>query len=278
DPGDEVIIPQPSFVCYAPIVILMGGKPVIIETKAENEFRLTAEELKNAITPRTKLLILPYPNNPTGAIMERKHLESIAEVLSETNIMIVSDEIYAELTYEGKHVSIANIEGMKDRTIVVNGFSKCYSMTGWRMGYAAGPEPVIRQMLKIHQYAIMCAPTTSQYAAIEALREGDRDIEHMQQDYNQRRRLIIDGFRKIGLDCFEALGAFYVFPSIRSTGLTSEEFCEKLLLRYKVAAIPGTAFGKSGEGHIRCCYAASVEDIIEALRRIELFVNELKQS
>ena len=278
DPGDEVIIPQSSFVCYAPIVILMGGKPVIIETKAENEFRLTAEELKNAITPRTKLLILPYPNNPTGAIMERKHLESIAEVLSETNIMIVSDEIYAELTYEGKHVSIANIEGMKDRTIVVNGFSKCYSMTGWRMGYAAGPEPVIRQMLKIHQYAIMCAPTTSQYAAIEALREGDRDIEHMQQDYNQRRRLIIDGFRKIGLDCFEALGAFYVFPSIRSTGLTSEEFCEKLLLRYKVAAIPGTAFGKSGEGHIRCCYAASVEDIIEALRRIELFVNELKQS
>lgn len=275
NPGDEVIIPQPSFVCYAPIVSLIGGKPVIIETKAENEFRLTADELRNAITPKTKLLVLPYPNNPTGAIMQRQHLESIADVLSETDIMIVSDEIYAELTYEGKHVSIANIDGMKERTVVVNGFSKAYSMTGWRLGYAAGPEHVIKHMLKIHQYAIMCAPTTSQYAAIEALREGDGDIRYMQEDYNQRRRLIIDGFRKIGLECFEALGAFYVFPSIRSTGLSSEEFCENLLRKYKVAAIPGSAFGKSGEGHIRCCYAASVEDIVEALRRIELFVNEL---
>lgn len=275
NPGDEVIIPQPSFVCYAPIVSLLGGKPVIIETKVENKFRLTAEELRSAITPKTKLLVLPYPNNPTGAIMEREHLESIADVLSETNIMVVSDEIYAELTYESKHVSIANIEGMKERSIVVNGFSKAYSMTGWRMGYAVGPAPVIKQMVKIHQYAIMCAPTTSQYAAIEALREGDRDIAHMLEDYNQRRRLIIDGFRKIGLDCFEALGAFYVFPCIRSTGLTSEEFCEKLLRNYKVAAIPGSAFGESGEGFIRCCYAASVEDITEALRRIELFIDQL---
>jgi aminotransferase len=274
-PGDEVIIPQPSFVCYAPIVSLLGGKPVIIETKVENKFRLTAEELRSAITPKTKLLVLPYPNNPTGAIMEREHLESIADVLSETNILVVSDEIYAELTYESKHVSIANIEGMKERSIVVNGFSKAYSMTGWRMGYAVGPAPVIKQMVKIHQYAIMCAPTTSQYAAIEALREGDRDIAHMLEDYNQRRRLIIDGFRKIGLDCFEALGAFYVFPCIRSTGLTSEEFCEKLLRNYKVAAIPGSAFGESGEGFIRCCYAASVEDITEALRRIELFIDQL---
>jgi aminotransferase len=275
NPGDEVIIPQPSFVCYAPIVSLLGGKPVIIETKVENKFRLTAEELRSAITPKTKLLVLPYPNNPTGAIMEREHLESIADVLSETNILVVSDEIYAELTYESKHVSIANIEGMKERSIVVNGFSKAYSMTGWRMGYAVGPAPVIKQMVKIHQYAIMCAPTTSQYAAIEALREGDRDIAHMLEDYNQRRRLIIDGFRKIGLDCFEALGAFYVFPCIRSTGLTSEEFCEKLLRNYKVAAIPGSAFGESGEGFIRCCYAASVEDITEALRRIELFIDQL---
>lgn len=275
NPGDEVIIPQPSFVCYAPIVSLLDGKPVIIETKVENKFRLTAEELRSAITPKTKLLVLPYPNNPTGAIMEREHLESIADVLSETNIMVVSDEIYAELTYESKHVSIANIEGMKERSIVVNGFSKAYSMTGWRMGYAVGPAPVIKQMVKIHQYAIMCAPTTSQYAAIEALREGDRDIAHMLEDYNQRRRLIIDGFRKIGLDCFEALGAFYVFPCIRSTGLTSEEFCEKLLRNYKVAAIPGSAFGESGEGFIRCCYAASVEDITEALRRIELFIDQL---
>lgn len=272
NPGDEVIIPQPSFVCYAPLVSLVGGKPVIVETKVENMFRLTADELRNAITPKTKLLILPFPNNPTGAIMEREHLEGIAEVLAETDIMVVSDEIYAELTYESKHVSIANIKGMKERSVVINGFSKAYSMTGWRMGYAVGPAPVIKQMTKIHQYAIMCAPTTSQYAAIEALRNGDSDIERMQEEYNRRRRLITDGFRRIGLDCFEARGAFYVFPSISRTGLTSDEFCERLLLEQKVAVIPGNAFGNSGEGFIRCCYAASVEDIVEALCRIEVFL------
>ena len=275
NPGEEVIIPQPSFVCYAPLVSLAGGEPVIVETKVENMFRITAEELRNAITPKTKLLILPYPNNPTGAIMERTHLEKIAEVLAGTGITVLSDEIYAELTYGTKHVSIANIEGMKERSIVINGFSKSYSMTGWRMGYAVGPEPIIKQMTKIHQYAIMCAPTTSQYAAIEALRNGDCDIERMQNEYNQRRRLITDGFRRLGLDCFEAKGAFYVFPSIRSTGLTSDEFCERLLLSQKVAAIPGNAFGDSGEGFIRCCYAASVEDIVEALRRIEKFLADL---
>ena len=275
NPGEEVIIPQPSFVCYAPLVSLAGGEPVIVETKVENMFRITAEELRNAITPKTKLLILPYPNNPTGAIMERTHLEEIAEVLAGTGITVLSDEIYAELTYGTKHVSIANIEGMKERSIVINGFSKSYSMTGWRMGYAVGPEPIIKQMTKIHQYAIMCAPTTSQYAAIEALRNGDCDIERMQNEYNQRRRLITDGFRRLGLDCFEAKGAFYVFPSIRSTGLTSDEFCERLLLSQKVAAIPGNAFGDCGEGFIRCCYAASVEDIVEALRRIEKFLADL---
>lgn len=275
NPGDEVIIPQPSFVCYAPLVTLVGGQPVIIETKVENMFRITAEELRNAITPKTKLLILPYPNNPTGGIMEREHLESIAEVLAETDIMVLSDEIYAELTYGTKHTSIANIKGMKERSIVINGFSKAYSMTGWRMGYAVGPAPIIKQMTKIHQYAIMCAPTTSQYAAIEALRQGDVDIERMHEEYNRRRRLITDGFRKIGLDCFEAKGAFYVFPCIRSTGLTSDEFCERLLLSKKVAVIPGTAFGDSGEGFIRCCYAASVENIAEALRRIKEFLEEL---
>ncbi len=275
NPGEEVIIPQPSFVCYAPLVSLAGGEPVIVETKVENMFRITPEELRNAITPKTKLLILPYPNKPTRAIMERTHLEEIAEVLAGTGITVLSDEIYAELTYGTKHVSIANIEGMKERSIVINGFSKSYSMTGWRMGYAVGPEPIIKQMTKIHQYAIMCAPTTSQYAAIEALRNGDCDIERMQNEYNQRRRLITDGFRRLGLDCFEAKGAFYVFPSIRSTGLTSDEFCERLLLSQKVAAIPGNAFGDSGEGFIRCCYAASVEDIVEALRRIEKFLADL---
>jgi len=275
NPGDEIIIPEPSFVCYVPIARLAGGIPVTIPTKPENQFRLTAEELKAAITPRTKLLILPYPNNPTGAILEKEDLEEIADVIRNTNIIVISDEIYAELTYEKKHISIANIEGMRERTIVINGFSKAYSMTGWRMGYACGPEQIIRQMTKIHQYAIMCAPTTSQYAAIEALRNGDDDIHVMREDYNQRRRLIIDGFRKIGLDTFEAKGAFYVFPCIKSTGMSSEEFCEKLLMSRKVAAVPGSAFGESGQGYIRCCYAASVADITEALKRIDSFLNEL---
>lgn len=275
NPGDEIIIPEPSFVCYAPIAKLAGGVPVMIATKAEHQFRLTAEELRAAITPKSKLLILPFPNNPTGAILDRKDLEEIADVLRETGIIAISDEIYAELTYGKKHVSIANIEGMRDRCVVINGFSKAYSMTGWRMGYACGPEPIIKQMTKIHQYAIMCAPTTSQYAAIEALREGDRDIELMREDYDQRRRLILDGFRKLGLDAFEAQGAFYVFPCIKSTGLSSEAFCEKLLRSQKVAAVPGSAFGASGEGYIRCCYAASVADISEAIRRIGIFLQEM---
>lgn len=272
NPGEEVIVPQPSFVCYSPIAQLAGGVPVIVETKAENRFKLTADELRAAITPKTKILVLPYPCNPTGGIMEKDDLEAIAEVLRGTDIMVLSDEIYAELTYGKRHVSIASIDGMRERTIVVGGFSKAYSMTGWRLGYANGPAPIIKQMTKIHQYAIMCAPTTSQYAAVEAMRSGDADIEEMVEDYGQRRRYIIKRFRELGLDCFEAEGAFYVFPCIKSTGLTSEEFAEQLLREQQVAVVPGSAFGASGEGYVRCCYAASLKDIDEALDRIGRFL------
>ena len=275
--GDEVIIPQPSYVCYEPITVLAGGVPVIIETKAQNEFRITPEELKNAITPKTKLLILPYPCNPTGAIMRKEDLEAIAEVLKNTNILVLSDEIYSELTFgNDKHVSIASIDGMWERTVVVNGFSKAYSMTGWRLGYAMGPQEIIKQATKIHQFAIMCAPTTAQYAAIEALRNGDEDIARMREEYDMRRRLIVDGFNKLGLTCREPLGAFYAFPCIESSGLSSDEFCEKLLYDMKVAVIPGTAFGECGEGHIRCSYAYSLDNINEALTRIEAFVKKIK--
>ena len=275
--GDEVIIPQPSFVCYEPIVRLAGGVPVIVNLKAENEFRLTAKELRAAITDKTKLLIFPFPSNPTGAIMEREDLEEIAEVLRGTDICVLSDEIYSELTYGGKrHVSIASIDGMRERTILVNGFSKSYSMTGWRMGYACAPAPIIAQMTKIHQFAIMSAPTTSQYAAIEALRNGDEDVEHMVGEYDMRRRLVVNGFNRIGMDCFEPKGAFYCFPSIKRTGMTSEEFCERLLLSKKVAVVPGSAFGECGEGFVRVSYCYSTEHIKEALARIEEFLKELE--
>lgn len=276
--NDEVLIVEPSFVCYEPIVKLAGGIPIMIPTKAENRFRLTSEELKSHITPRTKLLILPYPGNPTGAIMERADLEAIAEVLRDTDIGIVSDEIYSELTYTGhRHVSIASIDGMRERTVVVNGFSKTYSMTGWRLGYAVGPAPILQQMTKIHQFAIMSAPTTSQYAAIEALKYGRPDIEAMVEEYDMRRRLMVDGFRSLGLECFEPQGAFYAFPSIKSTGMSSEEFCEKLLFSKKVALVPGNAFGESGEGHIRASYCYSVNHIKEALRRLGEFLDEINR-
>ena len=275
-PGDEVIIPQPSYVCYEPITQLAGGIPVIIETKAENAFKLTPEELIAAITPRTKVLILPYPCNPTGAIMEREDLEKIAAVLREKNILVLSDEIYAELTFGGeKHVSIAEIDGMWERTVVVNGFSKTFSMTGWRLGYACGPAPIMAQITKIHQFAIMCAPTTSQYAAIEALRSCDEAVEQMRDEYDMRRRLIVNGFNKLGLTCREPKGAFYAFPCITSTGMTSEEFCEKLLYSKHVAVVPGPAFGQGGEGFVRASYCYSTEHIKEALRRIEHFLKTL---
>ena len=275
-PGDEIIIPQPSYVCYEPIAALCGCKPVIIETKAENAFKITPEELRAAITPRTKALILPYPCNPTGAIMEKADLEAIAAVLRDTNILVISDEIYAELTFgDTSHVSIASIDGMQERTVLINGFSKTFSMTGWRLGYACGPKPVMEQLTKIHQFAIMCAPTTSQYAAIEALRNGDEAVAAMLEEYDMRRRLIVNGFNKLGLSCREPKGAFYAFPCIRSTGMSSEEFCEKLLYSEKVAVVPGTAFGESGEGFIRASYCYSTEHILEALKRIERFLNTL---
>lgn len=272
--GEEVLIPEPSFVSYKPCVVLAGGVPVPIPTREEDDFKLTAHELEKAITTKTKILILPFPNNPTGAIMEREDLEAIAKVLRDKNIIVVSDEIYAELTYGGEHVSIAHIEGMYERTVILSGFSKAYSMTGWRLGYAVGPAPIISMMIKVHQFAIMCAPTTSQYAGIEAMRSGDEDVRKMREAYDQRRRVMLDGFRSMGLSCFEPKGAFYVFPCIKRTGMVSEEFCEKLLMDQRVVVVPGTAFGESGEGFVRASYAYSIEAIKEALARIEVFVKK----
>ncbi len=276
-PGDEVLVVEPSFVCYKPIVEVSGGKAVPLVTKEENEFKLTANELRNAITDKTKLLILPYPNNPTGAIMTESELKEIAKVVIEKDILVLSDEIYSELTFtEEGHFSIASLNGMQERTIVINGFSKTYSMTGWRLGYALGPAPIIKQMTKLHQFAIMSAPTTSQQAAIDALKNGDDDIRKMKMDYDMRRRFTVDGFRRIGLDCFEPKGAFYVFPCIKSTGLTSEEFAERLIKSKRVAVVPGDAFGECGEGYIRVSYCYSIDNIREAIRLIGEFVKELK--
>ncbi len=269
--GEEVLIPEPCFVCYDPLTRMAGGVPVPIATRVEDDFRLTAAQLREHLTPKTKLLILPFPNNPTGAVMRRNHLEEIAEVLRGTDVLVLSDEIYAELTYGSeRHVSIAELDGMRERTILVNGFSKAYAMTGWRLGYAAGPAPIIRQMIKLHQFAIMCSPTTSQYAAVEALKNCDEAIEAMRSEYDMRRRLVVDGFNRIGLSCFEPEGAFYVFPSIRSTGMTSNEFCMKLLEK-----VPGDALGASGEGHVRVSYSYSIKHLLEALKRIERFVKNL---
>lgn len=275
--GDEVIIPQPAYVSYEPCTILAGAKPVIINLKAENEFRLTAEELENAITDKTKVLILPFPNNPTGAIMEREDLEKIAEVIRKHDIYVMSDEIYGELTYKGEHVSIASIEGMQERTILINGFSKAYAMTGWRLGYACGPEAIIKQMTKIHQFAIMCAPTTSQYAAVEALRNGNDDVKMMRQAYNQRRRFLLNAFKEMNLECFEPFGAFYVFPCIKEFGMTSEEFATRFLEEEKVAAVPGNAFGDSGEGYLRISYAYSLDNLKIAMERFKRFVEKLRK-
>lgn len=278
-PGDEVIVVEPSFVCYKPIVETCGGTAVIVETKNENNFKLMPEELESVITDKTKLLVLPFPNNPTGAVMREDDLAAIADVIIKHNIFVLSDEIYSELTYgSSKHVSVASINGMKERTVVINGFSKTYSMTGWRLGYALGPSAIITQMTKLHQYAIMSAPTTSQYAAIEALRNGEKDIEKMRDDYDMRRRFTVNAFREIGLDCFEPEGAFYLFPCIKSTGLSSEEFCEKLIMSKCVAVVPGNAFGDSGEGFIRVSYCYSIENIKEAVRRIGEFIKEIKET
>ena len=275
DPGDEVIIPQPCYVSYEPCTILANGTPVIINLKAENEFRLTKKELEDAITPKTKVVVLPYPNNPTGAIMEEDDLKDITKVIIDHDLFVLSDEIYAALTYKGKHTSVASLPGMKERTITINGFSKSHAMTGWRLGYACGPKEIIAQMLKIHQFAIMCAPTTSQYAAVDALKNGDEDVEMMRQEYNGRRRFLMHRFRQMGLECFEPYGAFYVFPSIRKFGMTSEEFAGKLLNDQKVAVVPGTAFGNCGEGFLRISYAYSLDALKEALDRMEAFVAKL---
>ncbi len=277
EPGDEVIVPVPSFVCYGPLAEMAGGVPKYLPLKAENEFRLTPEELRSAITDKTKVLVLPFPCNPTGGTMDRKDLEAIAEVLKGTDIMVISDEIYAELTYGHRHVSPANLTDLYDRTVVVNGFSKSHAMTGWRMGYLCGPAPIIQQALKLHQFGIMSAPTTSQYAAVEAMRNGDQDIEHMREEYDRRRRYLVENLNRIGLSCFEPKGAFYVFPDIRSTGLSSEEFCERFLLEEKVAVIPGSAFGPGGEGFVRACYAASMKDIAEAVARMDNFLTNLRR-
>lgn len=273
--GDEVIIPEPCYVSYKPCAILANAKPVIIDLKAENDFRLTADELKNAITDKTKLLVLAFPNNPTGAVMTRKDLEEIAKVVIEKDIYVVSDEIYAELTYSGQHTSIAEIDGMRDRTIVINGFSKAYAMTGWRLGYACGPKEIIQQMTKIHQFAIMCAPTVSQYAAVEALKNGDGDIDMMREAYNQRRRFLLNSFKEMGISCFEPFGAFYVFPCIKKFGMTSEEFAMKFLEEENVAVVPGTAFGDSGEGFLRISYAYSIDNLKVAMEKLKNFINKL---
>lgn len=277
DPQDEVLIPQPSYVSYVPCCVLANGTPVPIELKAENEFRLTEEELEAAITPKTKLLVMPFPNNPTGAVMEKKDLEAVAEVVKKHDLFVLSDEIYAELTYLDNHVSIASIPGMRERTIVINGFSKSHAMTGWRLGYACGPEVIIKQMLKIHQFAIMCAPTTSQYAAVEALRNGDEDVAMMREEYNGRRRYVLERFKEMGLSCFEPFGAFYAFPCIKDLGMSSDEFATKLLQTKKVAVVPGTAFGACGEGFLRISYAYSLDDLRIALDRVAEFVTEIRE-
>lgn len=276
NPGDEVLIPQPSYVSYEPCTVLADGVPVFINLKEENEFRLTAGELRDAITDKTKILILPFPNNPTGAIMEKEDLEAIAEIVVEKDLYVISDEIYGELTYKGKHVSIVSLPGMKERTILINGFSKAYAMTGWRLGYACGPRVIMDQMLKIHQFAIMCAPTTSQYAAVEALKNGDEDVQEMREAYNQRRRYLMHAFKEMGLECFEPYGAFYVFPSIKEFGMTSDEFATRLLQEEKVAVVPGTAFGDCGEGYLRISYAYSLENLKLALGRLSHFIRRLR--
>lgn len=276
NPGDEVLIPQPSYVSYEPCALLTGAKPVIINLKHENQFRLTAQELEEAITEKTKLLVLPFPNNPTGAIMERKDLEEIAEVIKKHDIFVISDEIYSELCYTDQHVSIANIDGMQERTILINGFSKSYAMTGWRLGYACGPKEIIEQMTKIHQFCIMCAPTTSQYAAVEALKNGDEDVQNMREAYNQRRRYLVHAFKEMGLECFEPFGAFYMFPCIKEFGMTSDEFATRFLMEEKVAVVPGTAFGDCGEGFIRISYAYSLDNLKLAIGRLQHFVEKLR--
>ena len=275
DPGDEVLVPQPSYVSYVPCTLLAGGTPVIIELEEKDQFKLTKEKLLEKITPKTKLLILPFPNNPTGAIMTREELLEIAEVIKEKDLFVITDEIYAELTYKGEHTTIASLPGMRERTVLINGFSKAYAMTGWRIGYAAAPKLILDQMLKVHQFAIMCAPTTSQYAAVDALKNGDEDIERMKQAYNQRRIYLLKAFRDLGMECFEPFGAFYMFPSIKRFGMTSDEFATRLLQEEKIAIVPGTAFGDSGEGFLRVSYAYSLEDLQKAMARIRRFVDRL---